>query len=276
MIPCPKCGHLNEETVRNCANCHINIEWALANLEELQAWRQADEQAAIFWEQRAKKDVEVRPEWEAEKKVARRVYWWLLLSPFVTVPCFGSQVLTLYSATVGERVLAALVPLIFHIPLLFGLLSRSRFVQRHTQQAFILIGLRASMAAISLNLGRDPSDGLWLWFFGNGALWLFGSLWGLNQATRGDCWLMRRRGEGEELPRPWAVPAGVPTTPVAQLPFDVTADPNAAFEDGRRLLRGGKRVEATACFLLAFREGPPDLRHRALAELERLGVVETF
>lgn len=279
MIPCPKCGHLNEETAQNCVNCGINIEWALANLEELKARRQADEQAAIFWEQRAKKDADVRPEWEAEKKVARRVYWWLLLSPFVTVPCFGSQVLTLHwSATVGNRVWAALVPLIFHIPLLFGLRSSSRFVQRHTQQAFILIALRAGMATISVNLGPYPLDGvgLWLYFFGNGALWLLGSLWGLRQATRGDCWLMRRRGEGGELPRPWAVPASVPTTPLAQLSFEAPADPNAVFEEGLRLLRRDKRAEATACFLAAFRDGPPDLRRRAVAELERLGVVETF
>jgi len=278
MIAFPRCGHWNEETARNCVNCGINIEGALANLEEVKAQRQPDEKAAILWEQRAKKDVEVRPEWEAEKKVARRVYWWLLLSPFVTVPCFGSQVLTLYSATVGERVWAALVPLIFHIPLLFGLRSSSRFVQRHTQQAFILIALRAGMATISVNLGPYPLDGvgLWLYFFGNGGLWLFGSLWGLRQATRGDCWLMRRRGEGGELPRPWAVPAAVPTTPATGVPSTMSADPNAAFQDGRRLLGMGKRAEATARFLAVFRDGPPDLRRRAVAELERLGVVETF
>lgn len=230
-------------------------------------------------EQRAKKDVDVRPEWEAEKKVARRVYWWLLLSPFVTVPCFAFQIFGLtYRSTVGERVWAAVVPLIFHIPLLFGLRSSSRFVQRHTQQAFILIALRAGMAAISVNLDRHPmgTKGLWLYFLGNGALWLFGSLWGLRQATRGDCWLMRRRGEDGELPRPWALPAAVPATPATGVPSTMPADPNAAFEDGRRLLRMGKRAEATACFLAAFRHGPPDLRRRAVAELERVGVVETF
>ena len=231
--------------------------------------------------------------WQTEKKAVRRVYWWLLLSPFITVPCFAFQLFDLGSrSSVGERVWAVVVPLIFHTPLLlmsFG--TGNRFVRRHMQQALLLIALRAGLAAISLNLGRHPGNGLWLFFLGNGSLWLFGSLGGFGQVKRGDCWLMRRKGEGGELPRPWAVPAdaAAPTAPVPtdaptraapslavhSLP-EASADPNVAFEKGLSLLHTDKQAEAADCFLTAFRTGPPDLRHRALAELEKLGEVETF
>lgn len=33
MIPCPRCGHLNEETARNCVNSGINIEGLLLILK---------------------------------------------------------------------------------------------------------------------------------------------------------------------------------------------------------------------------------------------------
>jgi len=228
--------------------------------------------------------------WEEEEKAARRVYWWLLLSPFVTVPCFASQLFSLYwRSSVGERVWAAIVPLVFHIPLLLmSFTARSRFVRRHTQQAMLLVALRASMAAISLNLGHYPYEGLCPFFLGNGALWLFGNQWGLRQVKHGDCWLMRRKGEDGELPRPWAVPAEVPAitatdapmgtapTSVAPSPAAASSDPNAAFEDGLRLLSVGRQSKATACFLAAFRTGSPDLRRQAAAELEKLGEVEAL
>ena len=228
---------------------------------------------------------------EQERRTPRRVYWWLLLSPFMRVPCFAYQLFGLYRPSVGERIWAAIVPLVFHIPLLLmGLGVDNRFVRRHMQQALLLIALRAGMAAIALNLGDYPEEGLWLFFFGNGALWLFGSLWGLRQVKRGDCWLMRQRGEDDELPRPWAVvsataagaPATVPTgvavspLPAVHSPLEPSADPNAAFEEGLRLLSEGERAEATARFLVTFRNGAPALRRRVLAELEEMGEVEVF
>ena len=35
MVICPKCGYENEESARNCANCHVNLKWALEHAEEL-------------------------------------------------------------------------------------------------------------------------------------------------------------------------------------------------------------------------------------------------
>jgi streptogramin lyase len=231
-------------------------------------------------------------EWEQVQKTARRVYQWLLLSPFVTVPCFVYQGFDLFwyrGSTLGERVWAAVVPLVFHIPLFLLSFAHPRhFVKRHLQQAALLIGLRACMAAISLNLTRYPEDGLWLFLLGNGALWWFGSRWGMRQVKRGDCWLMRKLGEEDRLPNLQALPAPAAPAPVTIAAAvraggsatysspEPSADPAASFERGMDLLRGGKQVEAGAMFLAAFRSGPPELRRRALLELERLGHVEEF
>src|SRR5260221_744139 len=44
-----------------------------------------------------------------EKKIARRIYTWLFLSPIITVPIFIGTVSNVsYSATTNERVLSAL------------------------------------------------------------------------------------------------------------------------------------------------------------------------
>ena len=136
-------------------------------------------------------------------------------------------------------------------------------------------------------MGLTQGAGWLVWFLANGSLWLFGSLWGLRQVRSGDCWLMRLRGESKELPRPWAVPAPAPavapvTAPVstpapATTPapvFSVPTDPQAAFESGQSLVSQGKRKEAIECFMFVFRNGTPDLRQRAIVELEKLGEVE--
>lgn len=34
-ILCPKCGHQNDPSAMNCANCRINLEWALENWDAL-------------------------------------------------------------------------------------------------------------------------------------------------------------------------------------------------------------------------------------------------
>jgi hypothetical protein len=65
-------------------------------------------------------------------------------------------------------------------------------------------------------------------------------------------------------------------SPAADSPPETSADPNVAFEEGLRLLGTDKRTRAIDCFLAAFRAGPPNLRSRAVAELEKLGEVETF
>lgn len=50
----------------------------------------------------------------------------------------------------------------------------------------------------------------------------------------------------------------------------------AAYRQGEHLLSQGKREEAIAAYLLAYREGSPAVRKQALTALEALGEVEAF
>ena len=42
MIACPQCGTMNEEDVKNCKACRINMYWAFQHYAELSAIRQAN------------------------------------------------------------------------------------------------------------------------------------------------------------------------------------------------------------------------------------------
>ncbi|MGD1996958.1 MAG: heavy metal-binding domain-containing protein [Anaerolineae bacterium] len=37
MIVCPKCGRENDDTATNCANCKVNLKWALGNPDQFVA-----------------------------------------------------------------------------------------------------------------------------------------------------------------------------------------------------------------------------------------------
>jgi hypothetical protein len=42
MIECPQCGTTNEDDVKNCRGCRVNMYWAFQHYEELAAIREAD------------------------------------------------------------------------------------------------------------------------------------------------------------------------------------------------------------------------------------------
>ena len=197
---------------------------------------------------------------ENEKKTARRVYAWLFWSSFLTVPIFIIAIISAYDSSVNGLVFAALTPLILHTPLLFGLSSKSSFVYRHTQQGILLIALRAGLASLAVSGGSYPDDGLWLFLLGNGTLWLFGTIWGLNQISRSDCWLMRRKGEG----------------------IDIAVDkagnlaPHIHLQKSREFLNGSKKPEAKEHALAAFRRGNRENRLEAIQLLEALNEIEKF
>jgi len=197
---------------------------------------------------------------ENEKKTARRVYAWLFWSTFLTVPIFIIAIASAYDSSVDGLVFAALTPLILHIPLLFGLTSKSRFVYRHTQQGILLIALRASLASLAVSVGRYPDDGLWLFLLGNGTLWLFGSIWGRNQISRNDCWLIRRKGEG------------------ISVAIDKAGNlaPHTHLQKSRDFLQGSRTAEAKEHALAAFRRGNRDIRTQAVWLLEVMEEVEKF
>jgi len=197
---------------------------------------------------------------DKDKKSAKRIYNWLLLSPFITVPVFLILVGIFYGRSLSsELILAALIPAIIHAVLLFGFDSKSAFVFRHTQQAILLVALRAGMAALAVNIGRYPEDGLWLFLLGNGSLWLFGSLWGRNQANRGDCWWIKKRGE-------------IIVRSLEQLG---KLSPEENLKHSRGFMDSDEGIAAKHA-LMAFRHGNPSIKKQAVAILDELGEVEMF
>jgi hypothetical protein len=158
-------------------------------------------------------------------------------------------------------VFAALIPLIFYIPLLFGLSSKSTFVFRHTQQAILLVSIRAGLASLSVSIISDPFGGILLFLFGNGILWLVGSLWGWNQIRNNDCWLLKRKGH--KFVSTEAARANVP-------------EMNLELEAVLKSLGAKDVLSAKSQALQSFRSGNPEVRKRAVEVLSILGEVETF
>jgi NADH:ubiquinone oxidoreductase subunit 3 (subunit A) len=191
-----------------------------------------------------------------EKKTAKRVYNWLFWSPVITVPVFLIAYDMAYQ--INELVFAALLPLIFHAPLLLGLTSKSAFVYRHTQQGILLIALRAGMAALFASLPDDFLPVLFL--LGNGSLWLFGTLIARNQVIRGECWLMKRKGEM----------LTISTSKITPQPANIHLEKSRAF------IEQLKKNEAYEHALAAFRTGDRAIKQQAVQLLETLDEVEQF
>lgn len=205
---------------------------------------------------------------EKDKSTARRVYTWLFLSSFITVPFFLIQVISSYSShtTNNQLVLNAIVPLLFHLPLLLGLTSKNAFIYRHTQQGILLSALRAGMAGLALTIGDSPDEGAWVFLLGNGSLWLFGSIWGWTQINRSECWWMRQKGEAI-LP--------LEGTDLTSTVMRERLSPVAHLAQSKSLKHNQKDV-AKAHALLAFRLGSPEIKRQAVQVLEDAGEVESF
>ncbi|MEP7134400.1 MAG: hypothetical protein ABI904_05660 [Chloroflexota bacterium] len=202
-----------------------------------------------------------------DKKTAQRVYTWLFFSSIITVPVFltAASNLSYNSATTNEKVFAALIPLVLHAPLLFGLTSKNTFVYRHTQQGLLLIALRAGIANLALNIGHYPSDGIGIFIFGNGALWLFGSIVGWNQINNNKCWFMNRKGEKIILPE-----AAIQTDQSKVTSADQSLNEMIKSLDAPDMTTARQKA------MYAFRSGTPETRQRAVAVLSQLGEVEKF
>ena len=201
-----------------------------------------------------------------EKKTARRVYTWLFFSPIITVPIFIGMASNIYSkSTINERVLTALVPLIMHLFLLLGLTSNSAFVYRHTQQGLLLIALRAGLASLAaVNVNDHLDYALLLFFFGNGSLWLIGSIVGLSQSSNGKCWFMERKGEKIILPEA--------TQPTKQDNLKIDKE----LDDMLKSLDATGMTTARQKAMHAYRTGTPEIKKRAIAVLSQIGEVEMF
>ena len=198
---------------------------------------------------------------DKDRKRAKGTYTWLLVSPFLNVLIFVFAAMNLSSSSsANERVVATLIPLIFHLPVLSKLDSKSPFVFRHTQQAVFLLALRTSTAALALSLNKNPDDGIWLFFVANGLLWLIGSLWGRGQAHRGTGWWIKRKGQ--QVLEPNDIPI---TKPIVNEGLDAMLKSlNAEGNNARQIA------------LNAFRTGTPEARKKAVLVLTELGEVENF
>lgn len=45
MTTCPQCGAINEDDVKNCKGCRVNLYWAFQHYEELATLRTANDLA---------------------------------------------------------------------------------------------------------------------------------------------------------------------------------------------------------------------------------------
>ena len=46
MTECPQCGTMNEDDVKNCTGCRVNMYWAFQHYDELAHLREANRLAA--------------------------------------------------------------------------------------------------------------------------------------------------------------------------------------------------------------------------------------
>jgi hypothetical protein len=197
-----------------------------------------------------------------EKNAISGLYSWLALSSLLTVPFFLVLLFELPSTpSIDQRVLTALTPAAVHLPLLLGLLSRNILVFRHTQQAILLIAIRAGVASLALSIGSDAWDGMWLFASGNGSVWLFGIIWGFHQVKYDTCWLMERKGE-EILTDDKAKADSLPVDQELK-----TIANSLALQDP---------LDAKVKALDAFRIGTPKTKRQAIEVLSELDEVETF
>lgn len=196
---------------------------------------------------------------DLDRDSVKGTYTWLLISPVLTMPTMiiASEIISDYSF--NDYMLAALIPLIFHTPLLFRLNTKSVFVYRHAQLAIFLIALRAGAAAFAFS-----TESLGLFVLVNGSLWLFGTNWARNQALRKECWLMQRKGERIILPEN--------AEPEKHAPLITDKELANMLES----LNADNIKSAKEKTLRAFQTGTPTIKKRATLVLAKLGEVEKF
>lgn len=248
---CSHCGAMNSARAIQCKQCHRHLGFTAApSPEPLESVPAHDSREAS--------SVMERPR-------AKKWYAWLWLSPLLTVPTFaliykvtddpgyelicGDLVDCRSSRWLGYTVavlVAVLGSALWHLILLVPARDReAAFVRWHGRQALLLAGVRTALAlAVGLTYATDsfmllPASLLLL-------VWLGGTIWGQNQARRGDSSLMRWAGHEEEL---WALQR-------AEKEAD-TEEPDL-----------GRLAE-----IIRY-SSDPEARRKALSELEKLGMVD--
>jgi hypothetical protein len=158
-----------------------------------------------------------------ENKEAIKRYRWLWLSPLLTIPtaififwevfdwvatlfCSGHYWDCRYSTVdMISYGFAILGSALWHLVLLNPTRDNRRVLVRwHRRQALALAGLRTVVPFLTLSSaylwGDSPETSLLFAISILSLIWLFGTLWGQNQAARGECSLARWLGRADELP----------------------------------------------------------------------------
>jgi len=197
----------------------------------------------------------------SEIQTAKDWYFWLWLSPVLTIPTLLVLLMVVsFSAGTNEMspwifpLVAVLGSALWHMILLIPAIGgKTEFVRWHGRQALLLAGARTALALATALIFSLREDGfsLLLGFLLLVILWLGGNIWGLSQAKRGDCALMRWSGHGDGL-----------TLPVAQTPEPPKQPPTP--------------VEIDQLVGIIRFNSNPEQRLAALAQLERLGLVESL
>jgi tetratricopeptide (TPR) repeat protein len=203
---------------------------------------------------------------ETERQTARKWYRWLWFSPLLTIPTLLFLSSATYSLTYDlicpqgwqncsydyaihyklRWSLAIVGSALWHLILLIPARNKdSTFVRWHGRQAMILAGVRTAVPLACIVTFNSELYAL-LSILILIPIWLFGTLWGQRQATRGDCSLMRWKGREESLPGP-----------------PVESEQVQDFSP------------ETLVNIIRFSEDP-EQRRKALAELKKNGLVETL
>jgi hypothetical protein len=150
-----------------------------------------------------------------DRKTARNWYWWLWLSPLLTIPsllllyfedlgfewiCMGGWRSCNWAAAARVTILVAVLgSALWHLILLIPALDKARpFVRWHGRQALLLAGVRTAIPlAFGLGFGDDVE--VLLAIPALVLFWFVGTLWGRRQAARGKCSLMRWLGKEDLL-----------------------------------------------------------------------------
>jgi hypothetical protein len=191
-----------------------------------------------------------------EKRTARNWYWWLWLSPLLTVPTLFVLLVMLdfiwassgmYFGRWGQAgrpitLIAVAGSSLWHLILLIPALGgKSAFVRWHGWQALLLAAVRTAIPLAGFGLAGDSETSLIIMISLLLIVWFGGTLWGQLQAGRGECTLMRWFGR---TPEPVPAPAARPPASTTNL-LDIV------------------RYSAN-----------PDERLRAVEELKRRGMAE--
>lgn len=166
---------------------------------------------------------------------------------------------------------------LWHLVLLIPALNKqNRFVRWHGRQALLLAGIRTAIPVAFLILdfvnGMYVEISIWsvpvLIVF-----WFFGTRWGKGQAKRGDCALMRWTGHGAGLP----LPVGEEKTdaPVIGSLIHERPEHRTAYYQGLSLREQDRSDEAVKIFhSLLVSNATPELKIRVAEELKRISTTD--